>query len=122
MRNRNSRRDFITGTGAAIASLALGVERDAAASEGEGGVFGSQFLKKGHVMEFPAGYYDAEKKVFVRKDNGKVLVADEQMTGVWTYSETSRCTNMYYPNDGAPTCVAYDTDQDQHPDGFKPGE
>ncbi len=123
MSDQKSRRDFLTATGAAAVGLALGLNKDLSASESkEEGVFGSQFLQKGRVIELPAGYYDADKKVFIRKDNGMVLVEDEQLTGSWTYSDTTRCTNMFYPNEGAPSCSAYDTDQDQHPDGFKPGE
>ena len=123
MSNRESRRNFFATLGSSCAALfAAGVTARASTDSREGGVFAGQFLQKGRVIEIPAGYYDPQQRLFIRKDTGRPLVADEQMTGSWTYSDTVRCTNMFYPNNGNPYCAAYDSDQDQHPDGFKPGE
>ncbi|MER2606693.1 MAG: hypothetical protein ABTQ29_12735 [Siculibacillus sp.] len=103
--------------------LAAGVIGRARAATDPAGLFAGQFLEDGHVVNIPAGHYDREMKVFVEEESGLPMVQQaSQMTGSWTYSDTTRCTNMFYPNDGSPYCAAYDSDQDSHPDGFKPGE
>jgi hypothetical protein len=124
MRNHESRRNFLYMLGTSLVAILTGgfTKKLASSDVRSNGVFGNQFLKKGHVIEVPEGYYDPEQRLFIRKDTGEPLVVAEQMTGVWTYSDTTRCTNMWYPKDGPPQCVQTDTDQDQHPDGFKPGE
>lgn len=122
MTEHSGRRAFFRAFGAScVAFLALGSRR-ATANTTVDGLFASQFLKKGRVIEIPAGYYDPEQKLFIRADTGRPLIADQQLTGSWTYSQTSRCTTMAYPRDRDPYCVAQDSEQDQHPDGFKAGE
>ena len=119
---RNNRRHFLSILGSSIAGtfsfLALGKTSNAAT---EKGVFGSQFLEQGRVVDMPAGYYDPEQKVFIEVDSGRPLVA-QRMTGIMTCSYERKCTNMFYPNNGPPTCVSYDTEQVRHPDGFRPGD
>lgn len=119
-----SRRRFLREAGlAALAVVTVARARRAEAATDPKGLFAGQFLEDGHVVNIPAGHYDREQKVFIEEESGRPMVAQsQQMTGSWTYSDTTRCTNMFYPNNGAPSCSAYDSDQDSHPDGFKPGE
>lgn len=122
--NDRSRRRFLREAGlAAFGVLTVASARRAEAATGARGLFADQFLEDGHVVNIPAGHYDRAQKLFIEEESGRPMVAQsQQMTGSWTYSDTTRCTNMFYPNNGAPTCSAYDSDQDSHPDGFKPGE
>ena len=119
-----TRRRFLRQAGlAALGVFAVAGARRAAAASDPKGLFAGQFLEDGHVVNIPAGHYDREQMLFIEEATGRTMVAQsQQMTGSWTYSDTTRCTNMFYPNNGAPTCAAYDSDQDSHPDGFKPGE
>lgn len=119
-----NRRRFLRQAGLVTLGLVglAGVQKARAATEGKS-LFAGQFLENGHVVNIPAGYYDRERKLFIESESGQPMVAQsQQMTGSWTYSDTVRCSNMYYPNNGTPTCVSQDQDQDSHPDGFKPGE
>jgi hypothetical protein len=101
---------------------AAGARRAEAAADANG-LFAGQFLEDGHVVNIPAGHYDREQKLFIEDESGQPMVQQAaQMTGSWTYSDTTRCSNMFYPNNGNPYCASYDSDQDSHPDGFKPGE
>lgn len=107
----------------AVGLFAAAATRRAEAAADPKGLFADQFLEDGHVVHIPAGHYDRERKVFVEEESGEPMVRQaQQMTGAWTYSDTTRCSNMFYPNNGNPYCAAYDSDQDSHPDGFKPGE
>lgn len=110
----------------ALGTLGLftaGAVRRAEAATGPKGLFAGQFLEDGHVVTIPAGHYDRELKVFIEEESGRPMVRQaQQMTGSWTYSDTTRCSNMFYPNNGNPYCASYDSEQDSHPDGFKPGE
>lgn len=119
-----TRRRFLRQAGlAAVGLFAAASTRRATAAGGPEGLFAGQFLEDGHVVTIPAGHYDREQKLFIEEESGQPMVRQaQQMTGSWTYSDTTRCTNMFYPNDGSPYCAAYDSDQDSHPDGFKPGE
>ena len=119
-----TRRRFLRQAGlAALGVFAVAGARRAAAASDPKGLFAGQFLEDGHVVNIPAGHYDREQMLFIEEATGRPMVAQsQQLTGSWTYSDTTRCTNMFYPNNGAPTCAAYDSDQDSQPDGFKPGE
>lgn len=119
-----NRRRFLRQAGVATLGL-VGVAglRKAQAATHATGLFAGQFLEDGHVVNIPPGHYDRTQKVFIDAETGQPMVAQsQQMTGAWTYSDTTRCSNMFYPNNGAPTCVSQDSEQDSHPDGFKPGE
>ena len=106
-----------------VGLFAAGTMRRVEAATDPKGLFAGQFLEDGHVVNIPAGHYDREQKVFIEEESGRPMVRQAaQMTGSWTYSDTTRCSNMFYPNNGVPTCVQTDSDQDSHPDGFKPGE
>ena len=120
--SNNNRRRFLQSFGTAVASAfgLVALHKVAKAATGSG-VFGGQFLEEGRVIDMPAGHYDVEQKVFVHTETGEPMVAQSQ-TGVMTCSYERRCSNMFYPNNGAPQCVSYDTSQVRHPDGFRPGD
>jgi len=119
-----NRRRFLKQAGlAALGIFSVAAAQKARAATDPKGLFAGQFLEDGHIVNIPAGYYDREQKLFIEAESGRPMFAQsKQMTGSWTYSDTTRCSNMFYPNNGAPTCVSQDTEQDSHPDGFKPGE
>jgi hypothetical protein len=115
----DARRRFLAQMGGAAACTVAGV---AVAKASTPRLFASQFLEKGRTVQVPAAEYDRTAKVLRDKATGGFVVADEQMTGVWTHSTTTQCTSMFYPNNGNPYCSQQDSDDDSHPDGFKPGE
>jgi len=122
--NTKDRRRFLKQIGlVALGIVGAGAAKKAMAATDPKGLFAGQFLEDGHIVEIPAGYYDRDQKLFVEAESGRPMFAqNQQMTGSWTYSNTTRCSNMFYPKDGVPTCVSQDSEQDSHPDGFKPGE
>ena len=118
------RRHFLKNLGlVALGVLGAGAARKARAAAAPKGLFAGQFLEEGHIVDIPAGYYDRERKLFIDAQSGQPMMQQaQQMTGSWTYSNTTSCSNMFYPKDGTPSCVSQDSSQDSHPDGFKPGE
>ena len=120
--SNNNRRRFLQSFGTAVAGAfgLVALHKAAKAATGSG-VFGGQFLEEGRVIDMPAGHYDVEQKVFVHTETGEPMVA-ANMTGVMTCSYERRCSNTFFPRNGAPQCVSYDTSQVRHPDGFRPGD
>lgn len=107
------RRTFLLAFGSALAALGGGAAvAGAAAAKQATGVFASLFVEKGRIVEIPSGHYDPERKVFVRDDTNRPMVA--AMTGTWCDEVTTRCTSMA---PGTLQCT-YESETDSHPDGY----